>query len=436
MKPFSGCLIAIIVPVGLIWVALFLRDVWIDHTLELQTTLPESFVSEAEYNPDRFEERLLSAFNVLAGEDDYVTPDKQVTYHNRWHAKQWYYDLNKDGLTSMIEMEKIRRRSWYYNKYYNSTRQLGYNATYLMAFDTNHDQKVTRHEFELELNTIKFQRCPFPQISKDAKLVFIISESGGQPSIVSVSGFADVTEVSNLHIPKDAPKMYIVAMSKEPVIWNISGNIDRIENFVVQGSENTNRAIRSLNLANVGVVGIPEEKLSFLGKKCLQHKSPYSYKPIPIGLERQNKMSDRLMSRVGQSPDIVISEHQVNEVSLPNGYLSDTKTGDHKERMATRKEIGSKWKKSYFETNLQNVISPTPPVRYEIYPGKTGINQLVRDRKITRLRSEGGSYVYQVNEELPHFPIGLVLHRYIFVFDAKTPQPDFNPGYDVRVRYF
>ena len=73
MKPFSGCLIAIIVPVGLIWVALFLRDVWIDHTLELQTTLPESFVSEAEYNPDRFEERLLSAFNVLAGEDDYVT---------------------------------------------------------------------------------------------------------------------------------------------------------------------------------------------------------------------------------------------------------------------------------------------------------------------------------------------------------------------------
>lgn len=432
MKPFSGCLIAIIVPVGLIWLVVFLRGVWIDHTLELPTTLSERHLYNAEVFPDRFEKDFISAFNLLAHDDDYVTPDGQVPYKRRQYSEQGYYDLNKDGFTSMLEMEKVRRRSWVTKDFYNSG--LSSAATNLMAFDKNHDQKVTRREFELELKTIKFQQCPFPQISEDAKLVFLISDSGGQPSMVSVSDFADVTKVSNLYIPEDAPKMYIVATSKEPVIYNISGNIERIEEFVVQGSRSTNRAIRSLNLANAGVIGMPKEKISFLGKLCLLNNKPYGYEPIPYGLKRQNKMSDRLMSRVGRQPDVILSEYQLNEVSVPKGYSLDTKIGSLKERIATRKEIRKTWNKDYFEIDLQNVISPTPPVRYQILPGKEGIKQLVQDGKIKQLRGEGASYVYQVNEELPHFPVGLVLHRFTFVFDAKTPQPDFNPGYDVRVR--
>ncbi len=434
MKPFSGCLIAIIAPVGLIYLVFFLRGVWIDHTLELPTTLSERHLYNAEAFPDRFEKDFMSAFNLLAGDNDYVTPDKQVPYKRRQYSEQGYYDLNKDGFTSMLEMEKVRRRSWITKGFYNSG--LSSAATNLMAFDKNNDQKVTRDEFELELKKIKFQQCPFPQISEDAKLVFLISESGGQPSMVSASGFADVTKVSNLYIPEDAPKMYIVATSKAPIIYNISGNTDRIEKFVVQGSRNTNQAIRALNLANAGVIGVPKERISFLGKLCLLHNGPYSREPIPYGLERQNKMSNRLMSRLSHPVDVILSEYQLNEVSVPNGYSLDTKIGNQKERMATWKEIYNTWNKSYFDTELHKIISPTSPVRYEILPGKEGIKQLVRDGKIKLLRNEGARNVYQVNEELPHYPVGLVLHYYGFVFDAKTPQPDFNPGYEVRVRRF
>jgi len=432
MKPFCGCLIAIIAPIGLIYLVFFLRGVWIDHTIKLPTTLSERHLYNAEVFPDRFEKDFISAFNFLARDDDYVTPEKQVPYKRYPYSESGDFDLNKDGFTSMLEMEKVRRQSWMTKEFYNSGRSSA--VTNLMAFDKNNDQKVTRGEIALELKKIIFQKCPFPQISEDAKLVFLISESGGQPSMVSVSGFADMTKVSNLHIPEDAPKMYIVAASKDPIIYNISGNIDRIENIVVKGSRDTNRKIRSLYLANVGVIGIPKEKVSFLGKSCLLHNRPYGYEPVPHGLERQNKMTDRLKSRLGQPVDITLSEHQLNEVSIPNGYILDTKIGVHKERMSTRKRIRGKWDKSYFDTDLQKIISPTPPVRYEILPGKEGIKQLVREGKIKRLRSEGARNVYQVNEELPHYPVGLVLHYYGFVFDEKTPQPDFNPGYHVRIQ--
>ena len=209
-------------PVGLIYLAFFLKDVWINHTLELPTTLSERHLYNAEVFPDAFEKTFTSAFNLLARDDDYVTSEKQVPYKRWKFSEQGDYDLNKDGFTSMIEMEKVRRRSWLAKGFYNSG--LSSAATNLMAFDKNNDQKVTRVEFESELKKIKFQQCPFPEIPKDTKIVFLISDSGGQPSMVSVSGFADETKVSNLYIPDDAPKMYIVAASKDPIIYNISGN--------------------------------------------------------------------------------------------------------------------------------------------------------------------------------------------------------------------
>lgn len=430
MKIFNGCLIAILAPVGLIWFIFFLRGLWIDQTLELRTTLTDRQLNTAESDPDTFEKKILYAFNFLAREDDYVTPDKRVTYKRR-NIEQGDYDLNKDGFTSMIEMEKFQRRRW---GVFNYSDSRSYSATSLMAFDTNNDNKVTRQEIEREIKTLTFQRCPFPDLSNDSKIVFLISGSGGQPSMVSVSGVAEITKVSNLHIAEDAPKMYIVATTENPTIWNISGNIDRIDQFVVHNKKGSNRAINALNFANVGVTGLPKGKITFLGKACLFHNKPYSYEPLTYGAERQTKMNARLKARIGRAADIIISEAQLNEVSIPNGYPLDTKAGDSKQRISTRRKISSTWDKSHFDVELERVISPKPPVRYQILPGKEGIKQLIKSGKIERLGNEGSAEVYFVSEELPHYPVGLVLHHYAFVFDKQTPQPAFNPGYTVRVR--
>lgn len=435
MKSFIRILIVIFLPITLIWFGFVLRNLWIDNTIKLRTEIPQSVFTKAQSDPEGFTRSFTLAFNFLARNDDYVSPEKSIPF-KKVHPEQGDYDINSDGFTSLLEMEKVRRRAWITKDFYNSPYSLGGNVTWLMAFDTNRDKKVTRSEFEQALKEIIFEQCPFQKVSGDTKLVYLISEEGGQPSMVSVSGIADTTKVSNLHIPDSAPKMYIVATSREPVIWNITGNVDRIESFVAQGSRSTNRNIRLFNHANVGVVGIPEERVAFLGKRCLHNNMPYAYDPKTYGLERQLKMNKRLEYRLSKPVDIALSEFVLNEVSIPNGYILDTKTGNVDERRLKNRKIRSTWSREHFNIDLDKIASPTVPVKYDILPGKDGIKQLLESGKITKLGRESGAEVYKVNEEFSHYPTGLPWHSYIFVFNSGTKQPEFNPGFRNRVRPF
>ena len=82
------------------------------------------------------------------------------------------------------------------------------------------------------------------------------------------------------------------------------------------------------------------------------------------------------------------------------------------------------------------MISPKRPTKYQVLPGKDGLKQLIENGKIKKIKSRGGKTEYKVLQPFPHYPAGLTWHRYVFVFDPFTSQPEYNPGFRNRIRLF
>lgn len=405
----------------------------IEKYLAPQKSLPISFHHHAEISPSAFKRDFLKAFDRVSEKQNSITVNNGFNYR---HGGDHYssstglkYDTNHDGEISLLELERSRQKSRYLKDYFTNPYKFPSYISLLMVFDTDNDGILHRHELIKGVDELTYQKCPFPTLSNEIDLIFIGASNGIPISSISVSDQSEETKVSKLIINKGSTPLYIVAIAENPMIWQIEGDINRITSFVTKGNVSRNRDIKKLDFPNVGVIGLPRNKVHFINKRCLANFSGQRHRT----LETAKKIFYR---KLGRSPLKTFGEYTVHNMFVPNGFLGpnqeilDPNTMAHYN--AWRKIQRIQPKNIMQEIKIADILSPGEITHYEIYPGRFGLRQLI---KSGHLVSEGSSY--KVLKPFPHYPAGLYGSNAVhFKFKIGMPQPKGNKGHSKISYYF
>ncbi len=239
---------------------------------------------------------------------------------------------------------------------------------------------------------------PFIKARADDRVIVVYCYHAGRLSSLSVAGQNEVTETAEIHIePGDEP-LYLVAVSRVPMIWKVTGCTDRISHFAADAGQ------------GVGVAGINRERTTL----------------TLDGLSRQNFSEDTtsrkttfdlLSTAIGKPVDGVFGSYMLPYVSIPSMAvppddwqpnskqvqpvdfdIAQLKSTDGATLRAFRRFSPAGI--AFLEADA--VVASVVAEDYQILPAEAGLLQLMQDGSIVR---QAGSYVVQ--KPIPRFPAGL-----------------------------
>ncbi len=286
--------------------------------------------------------------------------------------------------------------------------------------------------------------CEAPRPAEDDQVIVMSSYEGSSLSTVSVGGQDNVTQVAHIEIEAGDTPLYIVLTSYESIIWDITGETDRVASLVVQ---------RSLpgNGGGAGVIGIDESKITFVRPSgCFDS---YAAVDSSKGAAAFRKVERSL----GRAPDTMLSYYTIRSVALPSGngkasqgegsdtiifggrsytltpdglLLEDTEGQTPDEYPAgatlTHRSLLRFYDDGVREVDIDTVVSPQEIAQYDILPQQAGLLQLILDGRI-RYTPEGQ---YLIVEEIERFPAGLAgAHSVKFLLAEGVKMPGGSPSH-------
>jgi hypothetical protein len=283
--------------------------------------------------------------------------------------------------------------------------------------DTNHDGILSQQEKAiLSPQTSMFDShiqptfCKLPKPKKDEKVVFLGIYDGQSLSSVSVAGQVGQTEVVQLKIKDGAPKkIYIIASSFTPVIWQLSGKTNQISRIVIGGRSmpagTTNNDMGNGKI-NSGVVNISSKKVTFVHARNCGMADAYN-----LDAEKQDTAKSTIESLLGRKIDFFNSIYSGDVSTKENPVIvsSGEPTSSElfvKTPVGFDDETWARFKKFFpgglVNLNVKDVISDAPAVDYIVLPNWAGISQLVYKKSFV-----AGKNGYKIIEDIPYFPAGL-----------------------------
>ncbi len=336
----------------------------------------------------------------------------------------------------------------------------------VMALDIDRDGQVTATEAlqaieeihalvsgEAETRRKAFDRsepgrCLPPRPSKNAIVVAISGYGGDALSSVAMAGQDFVTTATTIHVEKGERPVWIFATAYEPIVWNVVGEVGRIERFVVQPN-------LDILGPGAGVAGLPGEKVEFLpANACFEYLTS-------AGGGKGVLARATLAEAAGKPVDALIAAQALSEFAVPSGkkmrkpnsMIIDMMTppgdemrgpkdygpsaGPEKKTRASRMMDFrmAEWLLSetkpggVLEFDPKDVVAPGSVESFEIQPQFAGVLQLMEDGSLWR--TSDGYFV--IKKPIKRLPPGLsVGHRVTFILGAGVPLPDGGP-WDVQV---
>ena len=357
-------------------------------------------------------------------------------------------DTNRDGSASYSEVVTFENQQ--YEEPSNRSRLGKLTAAHLLNFDEDGDGKVTEVEVASGFTEIaedpqniayannprlrqreqeEAKQCLLPAANEGDQIVLISGYEGSAVSPIAVTGVESETTVMHLEIEPGRKPLYIVAFSLEAAIWKVTGATERVSHFAAQKRRNTDE-----DFAGVGVVGLPEDRVSFVDK-CGEwfEKAEDGKATVAAG---------RLASKLGRPTDTILGSYTVGGLQVPSG--EDSMEGPKPVQTAFL-HMGSgddlyidnegnalawsewmdrnfkapptpegvdedTWKKLYrsnrdgvAEFELADVVAPAPVIAYDILSNEAGLVQLLQEGALERTRDG----YYRLLRDIPHFPAGL-----------------------------
>lgn len=325
-------------------------------------------------------------------------------------------DPNKDGKLTAAELEQLGRAAF-----------AAYDMDgdgFLSASETanlGRDRSKAMNELNLRQ---QIGTCNFPKVGANEKLYVIGSYEAGTLSTVSVVGQDKETETAEINIEDGDGQIYIAASSYTPMIWRVTGHVERISRFAASAG------------GGVGVVGVPKDKLVLVGKgECLPRLRDGNIDVQP---------SFRgIAASLGKPVDGLFQAYTVPKVTLPSDAISPTAWDPNKEskkRPSMTFSLGG-LKPTDGDTlaSLQRfspggvvVIDPATVIasgiaeKYQVLPQEAGLLQLLQDGSLSKRGRSG----YVIEKPIPRFPAGLAgSHSVRFFLADGVPRPAGNPGH-------
>ena len=439
----------------------------VQEAANTQTTQARAIVMQQLMALDKNGDSAISAKEMLASNDTQIGLWRKNSANYMPYSEA---DTNNDDIISLTE-------SFIFAQKHATTVQQGYQPyeTLLGTFDTNQDGNVTRSEVVTELEGLgasvptqskasdrvssrptlraktnlgssnkQHEKSPpsacVPSVpEKNAEVIFLSGYEGSGLSSVAVTGPDRTTEVARIVIEEGSRPLYIMASSYTPLVWSLEGDTKRVQRFVAGRN-------RYKQGAGVGVVGLPNSKVEFLGRDCLS----YFYK---------DNSSKKIMARatwgklINQEPDNIFGAYTLNAMRLPSGVNTPKNekrrlvvmggAGDDQISIRRSGKINSirinspikgqndfglyRYNKDgLIEVDVQAVIAPEPVETYDVFPQEAGLMQLVKAGQLEAL--ERGSF--RIVKPVSRFPAGLAgAHGVKFILGKGIPLPKGDPGH-------
>ena len=393
--------------------------------------------------------------------------DRQMPYLNSNQSAKFQFmiatvDLDRDGSLSLKEMWRQAATSS------GSKRFNVQQGEELMKFDANRDGIVTPEEIAAVVKQIapvrqaneasaaaasipdgpvRFTECEFPKPSDDAEIVLIGGYQGYAVSTVALAGQDHETSAAVINIEAGKTPLYILATAFDPIVWKVTGAIDRVERFVVPGYSR-----------GVGVVGLSKDVAHFeLVRGCL----PKYFKSNDSGEAVTAK--GLIASKLERNVDHVVGSYKLGEIGLPSGNISGVMRGSQSASGLTiikgnrqfivtedgvtelaepagspTKALEKKlerlllrhYRGGILEVAPEDVVTNRDVERYDVLPQQAGLLQLARKGAITQT-PDG---YFKIVKPIIRFPAGLNGgHRVRFILGVGVPMPGGSPGHSLVI---
>ena len=253
---------------------------------------------------------------------DYATKHFQSETHN-FNAVSpeaiLALDPNGDGKITVTELTELAQKAW-------------------RTIDANKDGTLSPEELA-PLRALDQQqrevaqitpKCTMPSATSSETVIFIGESEGKAVSSVSVAGQAEETDVIPLVVGNTSRNLYIIAAATTPVIWQMTGAVDRISNLVLIGpsilvpgsvrlegrnpSDAVNQAIEAAKV-NAGETGVPSGRVAFL------HAQSCGFKPF-YDPQHQDFIKLALTKMIGRGPDLFLTEKSATALHLLDDHIT------------------------------------------------------------------------------------------------------------------
>lgn len=238
-----------------------------------------------------------------------------------------------------------------------------------------------------EINRLLKPNCKgFPTPDEDDKIIFIGLHRGNAVSSISVAGQSNETYVVPVQIDKGKEKLYIVASSLQPVIWDIKGDTKRISKMVLSGPS-INQADGQDDKINSGVSNIGADLVSYHSSyDCgLQYAYAKDKKKQDMTLEIFTRL-------VGQLPDLLYNNYQATGIHVFGERVNDDISQKiEKEQLKAPKGFNQNlWNRhidyvpgGLMKPKLTQILSDHPAEPYKVLPMWAGFSKLFHEGSIT-----------------------------------------------------
>jgi len=329
--------------------------------------------------------------------------------------KVFALDPDQDGVLTLPEMEKIIK------------------GTY-SNFDTNGDGKISDEEKKV-LKPLRGKRfyqkhflrqvkrdCTLPPVGTNDQVVVVSAGKGHALSSVATGGFGGVTTTGTIKIKSGNKPIYLLLLSKDNLLWNLTGAVSRLSMVVVQSGS-------GYQGPGSGVRGVPVEKTFFKDRDiCFD---PF----LPLHAKLEQRSRDNFFYLTGRKFDTTVSSQVLSSVMIPPAENS-APLAIPKSEKSTRENPKKKPDRLLFPGGLvryspQDVVSVLPPKPYEVFPGQIGLDQLLANKSIVQLEEK----TYLVQKPFKHFPAGLSGSKEVkFILAKGIPVPSGSPGTSCVIR--
>ena len=256
-------------------------------------------------------------------------------------------------------------------------------------------------------------------------------------------GSQDVsTGTGRIVVEPGSEPIYLVVATFRPVIWRVSGAVERLERVVLAAtSTGPNRGLPD-EVPLAGITGVSRERVDFAkDNSCLR----YFYE-VPSAAAAAAAASVR--AATGKEPSVA-ARYAVDEFLVPSGQIRNVGSASSKTRLvievpggntllvdragnvaveARTKRLQNEMLRfnpgGVVEIDPDSVVAIAPVMPYEVLPQEAGLMQLVDSGALTRIQS--GEYI--IREKI-QFPAGLFGASSVkFLLLAGVPRPEGNPG--------
>jgi hypothetical protein len=322
-------------------------------------------------------------------------------------------DAARDGALTASELEQAGRETF--------SRYDADNDGVLTPAERKRFAEEQRKHRQGQYQNVAAASCGLPKAVPEEKVFFVSGYEAAALSTVTTAGQDRETHTAEIFIEPGNERLFIIATSYTPMIWRVTGAVERISHFVTGAG------------GRAGVVGLDSDRVTFASLATC----------IPAWTSAEKITDGRINAinkAIGSASSGIFSAYTLAKVTLPSAASLQPNIQPRRTKpivefawgpLQPTQNAAIKALKQFspggvITIDALSVLSSVRAEDYDVLPQEAGLAQLIQEDKIELDPRLG----YVIKQAIPRFPAGLSgAHAVRFVLQHGVPMPAGKPGH-------